>query len=99
MRTFLYIWYFNIEDIIDHSIVYILNTMEISWRSSASPQTSNLEKKEIVVLNKTDLIDKDIQDEIINEFSKNVDCEILTLSTLDKNSISQLKSKLINMIT
>ena len=38
---------FNIEDIIDHSIVYILNTMEISWRSSASPQTSNLEKKEV----------------------------------------------------
>ena len=39
--------YFNIEDIIDHSIVYILNTMEISWRSTASPQTSNLEKKEV----------------------------------------------------
>ena len=37
----------NIEDIIDHSIVNILNTMEISWRSSASPQTSNLEKKEV----------------------------------------------------
>ena len=39
--------HFNIEDIIDHSIVNILNTMEISWRSSASPQTSNLEKKEV----------------------------------------------------
>ena len=39
--------YFNIEDIIDHSIVNILNTMEISWRSTASPQTSNLEKKEV----------------------------------------------------
>ena len=39
--------HFNIEDIIDHSIVYILNTMEISWRSSASQQTSNLEKKEV----------------------------------------------------
>lgn len=38
---------FNIEDIIDHSIVNILNTMEISWRSTASPQTSNLEKKEV----------------------------------------------------
>ena len=39
--------HFNIEDIIDHFIVYILNTMEISWRSTASPQTSNLEKKEV----------------------------------------------------
>ena len=43
----IYSMYFNIEDIIDHSIVYILNTMEISWRSTASPQTSNLEKKEV----------------------------------------------------
>ena len=65
----------------------------------ASYSSKMLEKKEIVVLNKTDLIDKDIQDEIINEFSKNVDCEILTLSTLDKNSISQLKSKLINYVS
>ena len=39
--------HFNIEDIIDHSIVYILNTMEISWRSSASPQTSYFLKKEV----------------------------------------------------
>ena len=38
---------FNIEDIIDHSIVYILNTMEISWKSSASPQTSYFLKKEV----------------------------------------------------
>ena len=65
----------------------------------ASYSSKMLEKKEIVVLNKTDLIDKDIQDEIIDEFSKNVDCEILTLSTLDKNSISQLKSKLINYVS
>ena len=65
----------------------------------ASYSSKMLEKKEIVVLNKTDLVDKDIQDEIINEFSKNVDCEILTLSTLDKNSISQLKSKLINYVS
>ena len=58
-----------------------------------------LKKKEIVVLNKIDLVDKDIIDEIILEFSKNINCEIITLSTLDKNSISQLKSKLINYVT
>ena len=57
-----------------------------------------LKKKEIVVLNKIDLVDKDIIDEIILEFSKNINCEIITLSTLDKNSISQLKSKLINYV-
>jgi len=58
-----------------------------------------LKKKEIVVLNKIDLVDKDIIDEIILEFSKDINCEIITLSTLDKNSISQLKSKLINYVT
>jgi GTP-binding protein len=57
-----------------------------------------LKKKEIVVLNKIDLVDKDIIDEIILEFSKDINCEIITLSTLDKNSISQLKSKLINYV-
>ena len=46
---------FNIEDIIDHSIVNILNTMEISWRSKASPQTSNLEKKEVMYTEIDDL--------------------------------------------
>ena len=55
-----------------------------------------LKKKEIIVLNKIDLIDEDIQNEIISEFSKNIDCEIITLSTLNKDSVAQLKSKIIN---
>jgi GTPase len=64
----------------------------------ANYSSEMLKKKEIVVLNKIDLVDKDIIDEIILEFSKNINCEIITLSTLDKNSISQLKSKLINYV-
>ncbi|WP_440908974.1 Obg family GTPase CgtA [Candidatus Pelagibacter sp.] len=55
-----------------------------------------LKKKEIIVLNKIDLIDEDIQNEIISEFSKNIDCEIITLSTLNKDSVAKLKSKIIN---
>ena len=62
--------------------------------ASYSPEM--LKKKEIIVLNKIDLIDEDIQNEIISEFSKNVDCEIITLSTLNKDSVAQLKSKIIN---
>ena len=62
--------------------------------ASYSPEM--LKKKEIIVLNKIDLIDEDIQNEIILEFSKNVDCEIITLSTLNKDSVAQLKSKIIN---
>ena len=65
----------------------------------ANYSSEMLKKKEIVVLNKIDLVDKDIIDEIILEFSKDINCEIITLSTLDKNSISQLKSKLINYVT
>ena len=62
----------------------------------ASYSSEMLEKKEIIVLNKIDLIDEDIQNEIISEFSKNIDCEIITLSTLNKDSVAQLKSKIIN---
>ena len=62
----------------------------------ASYSSEMLKKKEIIVLNKIDLIDEDIQDEIISEFSKNIDCEIITLSTLNKDSVAQLKSKIIN---
>ena len=64
----------------------------------ANYSSEMMNKKEIVVLNKIDLVDKDIIDEIILEFSKNINCEIITLSTLDKNSIAQLKSKLINYV-
>lgn len=62
----------------------------------ASYSSEMLKKKEIIVLNKIDLIDEDIQNEIILEFSKNIDCEIITLSTLNKDSVAQLKSKIIN---
>jgi GTP-binding protein len=64
----------------------------------ANYSSEMIKKKEIVVLNKTDLVDQDIIDEIILEFSKDINCEIITLSTLDKNSIAQLKSKLINYV-
>ena len=62
--------------------------------ASYSPEM--LKKKEIIVLNKIDLIDEDIQNEIISEFSKNIDCEIITLSTLNNDSVAQLKSKILN---
>ena len=58
-----------------------------------------LKKKELVVLNKTDLIEKDIIKQIANDFSKNKNCEVLTLSTLKKDSISKLKAKLISYDT
>ena len=53
-------------------------------------------KKELIVLNKTDLIDKDKVKRIIKDFSKNTKSEVITLSTFEKKSISKIKAKLIN---
>ena len=53
-------------------------------------------KKELVVLNKVDLIDNNEVKKIKKEFSKNTKSEVITLSTLEKKSVSQIKSKLIS---
>jgi len=53
-------------------------------------------KKEIIVLNKIDLISKNKLKQIVDNFSKNTKSEIITLSTLKKNSISKVKAKLIS---
>ena len=53
-------------------------------------------KKEIIVLNKTDLITKSEIEKKINELSKITKSEIIALSTLEKKSVSKIKGKLIN---
>jgi len=53
-------------------------------------------KKELIVLNKTDLIDKKKVKEILNNFSKNTKSEVITMSTLEKRTISKIKAKLIS---
>tara|TARA_Y100000591_G_scaffold195811_1_gene169509 strand:+ start:151 stop:1134 length:984 start_codon:yes stop_codon:yes gene_type:complete len=57
-----------------------------------------LKKKEIIVLNKIDLIDNDQIKEIVSRFSKKINKEILTLSNLRKNSVSKIKSKLVSNV-
>ena len=58
-----------------------------------------LEKKEIIVLNKIDLLDKKKVGEIVKNFSKNKESEVITLSTLDKGSISKVKAKLLAYVS
>jgi len=58
-----------------------------------------LKKKELIVLNKIDLIDDELTKEIIEDFSKKINGEILTLSTLEKNSVSKIKAKLISYVS
>ena len=58
-----------------------------------------LEKKEIIVLNKTDLLEEEEVKKILKNFSKNKDSEVVTLSTLDKGSISKIKAKLLSYVS
>ena len=46
-----------------------------------------LNKKEIIVLNKIDLLEKKIVEKIKKKFSKNKKSEVITLSTLEKKSV------------
>jgi len=58
-----------------------------------------LEKKELVVLNKVDLVDESTVKEVINHFSKDKNCEIMTMTTLEKDSISKIKAKLLSYVS
>jgi len=64
---------------------------------SYSPDLLN--KKELIVLNKIDLINNKLVSEISEKFSKKINAEILTLSTLEKNSVSKIKAKLISYVS
>ena len=58
-----------------------------------------LKKKEIIVLNKSDLLDESEVKEIMKNFPKNKDSEVITLSTLEKDSISKIKAKLLSYVS
>ena len=58
-----------------------------------------LKKKELIILNKIDLVNHEVVKEITAEFSKKINKEILTLSTLEKNSVSKIKAKLISYVS
>ena len=53
-------------------------------------------KRELVVLNKTDLINDDDIKKIIKDFSKFTKSEVIALTTFEKKSISKIKAKLIS---
>ncbi len=58
-----------------------------------------LNKKEIIILNKTDLLDGDTVKEIVKNFSKNKSSEVVTLSTIEKDSVSKIKTKLLSYVS
>ncbi len=57
-----------------------------------------IKKKELIVLNKIDLIDEKEVNHIINDFKKNTKSEVIAVSTFNKSSVSKIKSKLLNYV-
>ena len=58
-----------------------------------------IKKKELIVLNKIDLIDEKELNHIVKDFKKNTRSEVIALSTFNKSSVSKIKSKLLNYVS
>ena len=86
----------HLIDITDENIE---NTYQQVKKELGSYSKEILEKKEIIVLNKTDLLDKEQVDEIVKKFSKDKKSEVVTLSTLEKRSVSKIKAKLLSYVS
>ena len=86
----------HLIDITDENIE---NTYQQVKKELGSYSKEILEKKEIIVLNKTDLLDKEEVEEIIKNFSKDKKSEVVSLSTLEKGSVSKIKAKLLSYVS
>ena len=58
-----------------------------------------LKKEELVVFNKVDLIEKNQIKKKISIFKEEIDKNVISMSTLDKKTVSDIKSKLINYVS
>ncbi len=58
-----------------------------------------VKKNEIIVLNKSDLLDKKELNKKYSDFRKKIKKDVNVMSTLDKKSISEIKAKLLNYVS
>ena len=58
-----------------------------------------LKKKELVVLNKIDLIEDEKIAKIVNDLSNKIESEILIISTFEKETVLKIKAKLISYVS
>ena len=77
----------------------IENTYQQIKKELNSYSKEILNKKEIIVLNKCDLLDNNEVKKIVKNFSKNKKSEVITLSTLEKESVSKIKAKLLSYVS
>ena len=82
----------HLIDITNENLIESYNQVKKELQNYSSEL---IKKKELIVLNKIDLLEEDVVKKKIKDFSKNKKCEVLTLSTLEKNSVSKIKSKLV----
>jgi Predicted GTPase len=79
-------------------MIYFISYNQV--RKELSKYSKDLvKKKEIVVLNKTDLIDEEEKKEKIKKLKNKLKKNIFLMSTMDKKSVSDIKSKLVNYVS
>ena len=86
------------------SLLHLIDITNKDLRKSYNQVKSELKnyssklskKKELIVLNKIDLIDENKVKKIVRDFKKDMKSEVIAISTLKKNTISKIKSKLIS---
>ena len=71
----------HLIDITNENLIESYNQVKKELQNYSSEL---IKKKELIVLNKIDLLEEDVVKKKIKDFSKNKKCEVLTLSTLEK---------------
>ena len=85
--------------IIDISEKNLVNSYSQVRDEMAKYSSELLKKQEIIVFNKTDLVDEEEKNKKINEFHEIIKKPTFETSTLDKKSVSDIKSKLLNYVS
>ena len=85
--------------LIDISEKNLVNSYSQVREEMAKYSSELLKKHEIIVFNKTDLVDEEEKNKKIKEFHEIIKKPTFETSTLDKKSVSDIKSKLLNYVS
>ncbi len=85
--------------LIDISEKNLANSYKQVRDEMAKYSSELLKKQEIIVFNKTDLINEEEKNKKIKEFDEIIKKPTFETSTLDKKSVSDIKSKLLNYVS
>ena len=85
--------------LIDISEKNLVNSYSQVREEMAKYSSELLKKQEIIVFNKTDLINEEEKNKKIKEFDEIIKKPTFETSTLDKKSVSDIKSKLLNYVS